>query len=189
MGAYPTVGATAERYVVPTWMELVFGNEFKSGKAWSMFFGRIALGFLFLWSGIGKIQTILAGKSATTGFLSGSSVAAGPLAPFFNSLAGNVVAEYLVVGGEFLIGISLIFGILTRVGAISGALQMLLFTVAMWPIADTAGANPIVDYRVLYGLMFVMFFFLRPGQFLGFDGIFSRTKLLKIFPKLKWILG
>jgi len=159
---------------MPTWSRLVFGNELKSGKAWSIFSGRLAVAFLFLWSGIGKVQTLLAGKSATSGFLSGASVAGSPFAAFFNSLAGNPVAEYLVVGGELAIGISLLFGVFTRIGSVSGGLMMVLFTVAMWPIADTAGANPLVDYRVIYGVMFAMLFFLRSGRFLGVDGIMQR---------------
>jgi len=188
MGAYPTIGATKPRYLMPTWSRLVFGNELKSGKAWSIFSGRLAVAFLFLWSGIGKVQTLLAGKSATSGFLSGASVAGSPFAAFFNSLAGNPVAEYLVVAGEFAIGMSLVFGVFTRIGSVSGGLMMLLFTVAMWPIADTAGANPLVDYRVIYGVMFAMFFFLRPGLFLGVDGIVQRLGFVERRPRLHRVL-
>lgn len=183
MSAYPT------GHVRRTWYEWVFGAELKSGKNWSMLVGRLALGFLFLWGGYQKILTEMSGKMATAGFLSGSSVAGSPFAGFFNSLAGNWAVEYLVVYGELLIGISLIFGLATRIGAISGALQMLLFTIAMWPIADTAGANPIVDYRVIYGLLFVMFFSLTPGRFLGVDGLLEKTKLVKDHPRLQWFLG
>ena len=153
-----------------------------------MLFGRLALGFLFLWGGISKVQVTLAGGLATKGFLSGASVAGSPFAGFFNGLSGNMAVEWLVVGGELAIGISLVFGFLTRIGNVSGALMMLLFTIAMWPIADTAGANPLVDYRVLYGLMFGMFFFLRPGRFLGVDGIVSRT-FGKNYPVINRVLG
>ena len=172
-----------------TWYEWAFGNDLKSGKNWSMFFGRIALGFLFLWGGYQKILTQWSGKSATAGFLSGPSVAGSPIAGVFNAMSGNVVVESLVVYGELLIGIALLFGIATRIGAIAGAFMMLLFTIALWPIADTAGANPIVDYRVIYGLMFVMFFFLTPGRFLGVDGFLEKTKIVRKHPKLNWLLG
>ena len=188
MGAYPTVVSREKLFDRSVWSELVFGNEVKSGRAWSMFFGRIALGFLFLWGGISKVQVTLAGGLATKGFLSGASVAGSPFAGFFNGLSGNMAVEWLVVGGELAIGISIVFGFLTRIGNVSGALMMLLFTIAMWPIADTAGANPLVDYRVLYGLMFGMFFFLRPGRFLGVDGIVSRT-FGKNYPVINRVLG
>ena len=169
--------------------EVILGAEWKQGKTWSVFIGRIALGFLFLWSASQKVLTELGGKMATSGFLSGPSVASGPLAGFFNSLSGNLAVEYLVVYGELLVGVALLFGIFTRVGVIGGALLMLLFTVAMWPIADTAGANPLVDFRVIYGALLMMFFFLRPGLFLGVDGPIENTSFVEKHPRLRLLLG
>ncbi len=183
MGAYPA------ETVRKRWLENVFGKELKSGKAWSLFVGRLALGFLFLWSAYGKILTEMSGKMATSGFLSGTSVASGPFAGFFNSISGNWVVEYLVVYGELLIAISILFGIFTRVGSVAGMLMMLLFTIAMWPIADTAGANPIVDIRVIYGVMLLGFFFLRPGRFLGGDAILHNSEFVNNRPTLKKILS
>lgn len=181
MTAYPTT--TVQR----SWHEHVFGTELKSGKAWSMLFGRFALGFLFVWSAYQKILTEMGGKLATGDFLTRS--VSGPLAGFFNGLAGNLAVEYLLVYGELLIGISLIFGIFTRVGSVSGMLMMLLFTIALWPIANTAIENPIVDARVIYGVMMLGFFFARPGRFLGGDGIVRSLNFVKNRPTLKKIVS
>ncbi len=183
MEAFPTVHA--RRRI----SEFLLGNEWKQGKTWSIFAGRLALGFLFLWSASQKVLTELGGKMATAGFLSGPSVAGSPFAGFFNSLSGNWAIEYLVVYGELLIGIALVFGLFTRVGAVSGAAMMLLFTIAMWPIADKAGDNPVVDIRVIYGLMFVMFYFLRPGRFLGVDGFLENTGFVRRHARLALLLG
>ena len=177
MGAYPT------ETVGKTLFQNVFGVEWRSGKTWSIFFARIGLGFYFLWSAYFKIQTELAGGMATKGFLANS--ASGPLQGFFNSLSGNWGVEVLVVYGELLIGISLLLGVLVRVGAISGALQMLLFTVALWPIADTPTANPLVDNRVILALMLVLMYFLSAGRFLGLDGIIQGTKFVNRPPRLQ----
>ena len=181
MGGYPTVTKRQTIY------ESLVGTQFRSGRAWALLFGRLSLGWLFLWSAYFKVQTELAGGMATKGFLANS--ASGPLQGMFNALSGNWAIEILVVYGELLIGISLVFGILTRLGAISGALQMLLFTVALWPIADTENANPLVDFRVIYGMIFLMFFFVSPSRFLGIDGILARTKFVGKHPKLKYVLG
>lgn len=181
MGANPTDIAHKR------WVDYVFGTELKSGKAWSLFFGRLALGFLFLWSAYGKIQTEMSGKLATEGFLTKS--VSGPLAGFFNSLAGNLAVEYLLVYGEFLIGVALLFGIFTRVAFVSGMLMMLLFTIALWPIADTPTANPLVDFRVIYAVLFLGFFFLRPGRFLGGDGILQKSTFVNRRPSLKALLA
>ena len=182
MEAFPTVHAH-ER-----WYRHAFRGEWKKGRTWSILFGRLALGSFFLWSGYQKTLVWASGKTATAAFLSGPAVANGPFAGFFTDLAGNWAVEYLVVFGEILVGIALIFGIFTMVGAAAGAIQMLLFTLAMWPIADKSGDNPIVDVRVLYGLMFVMFFFLTPGRFLGVDGIIQSLKFVKAHPRLKRVL-
>src|SRR3972149_11796341 len=99
MGAYPTVVAREDLHERGVWSELVFGNELKSGRAWSMLFGRLALGFLFLWGGISKVQVTLAGGMATKGFLSGASVAGGPVAGVFNGPPGDMAVEWLAAGG------------------------------------------------------------------------------------------
>ncbi len=176
------MGATQTVTAPKRWMNYVFGTDLKSGKAWSIFFGRLALGFLFLWSAVGKINTELSGKLATEGFLKGS--VSGPLAGIFNAMSGNLAVEYLLVYGELLIGLTLIFGLLTRVASVSGMLMMLLMTLALWPIADTPTANPLVDYRVIYAVMFLGFFFLRPGRFLGGDGYLLKSRFLQKRPTL-----
>ncbi len=177
------MGATQTETAHKRWIDYVFGTELRSGKAWSIFFGRLALGFLFLWSAVGKIQKELSGGLATQDFLSKS--VSGPLAGIFNAMSGNLAVEYLLVYGEFLIGFALIFGIFTRVASVSGMLMMLLFTVALWPIADTPTANPLVDFRVIYAVMFLGFFFLRPGRFIGGDGIVQKLSFVNRRPTLK----
>ncbi len=183
MEAFPTV--RARRRI----SEFLLGNEWKQGKTWSILAGRLALGFLFLWSGWQKVLTELSGKMATAGFLSGPSVAGSPFAGFFNSLSGNWAVEYLVVYGELAVGIALFFGVFTRLGAASGMLMMLFFTVAMWPIADKAGDNPLVDIRVIYGVMLLMFWFLQPGRFLGVDRFLENTGFVRRHARLALLLG
>jgi len=171
------------------WFEYVFGTEWKRGSTWSIFVARLALGFVFLWGGYQKLLTEWSGGMATKGFLSGASVAGGPFADFFNSLAGNWTVEYLVVGGEFAVGLALLFGTLSRLGSIAGFLQMTLFTIAMWPIQDTPTANPIFDTRTFYMVVFALLFFLRPGMFLGGDAILHSRKSVQTRPRLKKLLG
>ncbi len=183
--------ATVEGYgtavVRKKWYETFFGTGLKDGKNWGMFLGRIALGFTFLWSSSQKVLTELSGGMATRDFLLRSS--SGPFVDFFRSLSGNWTVEYLVVGGEVAIGLALLFGTLSRLGAIAGFLQMTLFTVALWPIQDTPTANPIFDTRTFYMALFVMFFFLRPGIFLGGDSIIHNLTFIQNRPRLKKIMN
>jgi len=181
--AYPTVR------VDRNWLEAILGSEWKAGKTWAVFFGRLALGFVFLWGGVQKLITEASGKMATAGFLTGPSVAKGPFADAFNGMAGNWTVEYLVVYGELLIGIALILGVLVRFASLSGITMMTLFTVAMWPIAEKPTENPIIDVRTFYLLIFVMMVFLAPGRFLGIDRWLESTKFVQKHKKLTWLLG
>jgi len=171
------------------WLQVILGSEWKAGKTWAIFVGRLALGFVFLWGGIQKIITEMSGKMATAGFLSGPSVASSPFAGFFNGVAGNWTVEYLVVYGELLIGIALLLGVFVRFASLSGIAMMTLFTIAMWPIADTPTSNPVVDVRTFYLVVFAMVFFLAPGRFLGIDRWLEGTKFVQRHERLTWLLG
>ncbi len=169
-----------------TWMQTLFGGDLKSGKAWSLFTTRMVLGFVFLWAGYEKIVTEFGGKYATSGFLSHVS---GPFAFLFTGMSGNPLVEYLLVYGEFAIGISLMLGVFTRVGGISGALMTALLYMSTLP-AMTAGftgsyldflmsKNALVSYYVIYVAVFVAFVFLVPGRFLGLDGVFRNSSFIQ----------
>lgn len=185
MGANPT-----ER-VKRSWKDILFGGDLRSGKAWTLFATRIALGFVFLWAGYEKIEKEIGGSYATSGFLKGVS---GPFAFMFNGMSGNPAIEYLLVYGEFLIGISLILGVLTRVGGISGALMTALLYMSTLPAqaATFQGSyfdflmskNALVSYYVVYVLIFAAFVFLVPGRFLGLDGIIQKSKFVQSRPAL-----
>lgn len=165
-------------------LEGLFGKDYKglkSGTSWGTLLGRIFLGSIFISGGMTKLATEATGKMATQGFLLGVKNTV-PLAGFFHSLAGNWTIEYLVVFGELLIGISLAAGLFTRIGCISGIMQMGLFALAIWP------SQPLLDVRFFYGALFFMFFFLTPGRFLGVDGVVERF-LPKKLSKMKWVLG
>ncbi len=188
------MGAFANDSEHKTLTKTLFGKDLKSGKAWSIFALRLALGFMFLYGGYEKIETELSGGLATKGFL---SHVAGPFAGVFTSMSGNLAVEYLLVYGELLIGISLIFGIVTRVGGVSGALLSALLYLSTLP-AMTAGfagsyfdflltKNALVSQYVIYILLFVAFVFLVPGRFLGVDGFLQNMSFVERRPILRKI--
>ena len=94
------MGAFANESEHKTLTKTLFGKDLKSGKAWSIFALRLALGFMFLYGGYEKIETELSGGLATKGFL---SHVAGPFAGIFTSMSGNLAVEYLLVYGELII--------------------------------------------------------------------------------------
>jgi thiosulfate dehydrogenase [quinone] large subunit len=188
------MGAYANESERKTLTRSLFGKNLKSGTAWSIFALRLALGFMFLYGGYEKIETELGGGLSTKGFL---SHVAGPFAFMFTGMSGNLAVEYLLVYGELLIGISLIIGIATRVGGVSGAVLSLLLYMSTLP-AMTAGfagsyfdfllsKNALVSSYIIYILLFVAFVFLVPGRFLGVDGILQNSSFVERRPILSRI--
>jgi thiosulfate dehydrogenase [quinone] large subunit len=185
------MGAFANQNEHKTLKESLFGSNLKSGRAWSLFALRLALGFMFLYGGYEKIETEMGGKLATSGFL---AHVAGPFAFLFTGMAGNPAVEALLVYGELLIGISLMLGIVTRVGGVSGAMVSLLLYLSTLP-AMTAGfagsyfdfllsKNALISSYVIYILLFVAFVFLVPGRFFGADGIIQNAGFVQRRPIL-----
>jgi len=74
------------------------------------------------------------------------------------------IVNPLVVYGEIGIGISLILGLLTRFGAIMGALMMALFFVAGW-----AFTNGIVEEHLTYMVVLLAIAGLGAGKYYGLD--------------------
>jgi thiosulfate dehydrogenase [quinone] large subunit len=91
---------------------------------------RIGMGWLFLWPFLDKLFGLgfttapedawIAGGSPTFGYLKFAT--SGPLAPIFQSLAGNPVVDWLFMLGLLLIGLALISGIGVSIAAYAGAL-------------------------------------------------------------------
>jgi thiosulfate dehydrogenase (quinone) large subunit len=190
------MGAFATESQSRTLKEILFGKDLKSGKAWAVFATRIALGFVFLWAGYEKIASEWgSGAMVTKGFLSHVS---GPFAFLFTGMSGNPAVDVLLVYGELAIGISLVFGIFTRVGGVSGALMTLLLYLSTLP-AMTAGftgsyfdflmsKNALVSYYIIYIFVFVAFVFLVPGRFLGLDGLLHNLGFVQRRPTVSRIL-
>lgn len=178
MGAFPT--KTTERTRFAFWTK----EELRSAKSWLTFGLRLSLGWIFLFAGIDKLLSELAtGKSATSGYLQFAT--AGPLAGFFQALAGNPVVDALVVWGMVLVGAALVLGAFTRVAAVSGVVMMLLIYASVWPPAH----NPFMDEHVIYALALGLLAFVGAGRFLGVDRFLEKLRIVQRFPRLKALLG
>ncbi len=145
---------------------------------------RVLLGWVFLWAGAEKLYAYLTtGKLATPGYLQFAT--RGPLAGFFQGLAGNMVVEVLIVGGLILIGLALILGVLVRVAAVSGIVMMLLMYVSAFPPEH----NPLVDDHIVYAALLGLLAVLGAGRFLGVDQWIEKRRFVEARPRLKLLLG
>ncbi len=144
---------------------------------------RLTMGWIFVWAGFDKL---IRGFSAE-GFLVNATK--GPLAGTFQNITGNATAltavEQLVIWGEILIGVALIFGVLTRFAAFWGAAMMLLFYAAQLPPEH----NPFMEYYLIYVLVLGALGALGAGRIMGLDAIIGRHPLLRRIPGAAFLLG
>jgi thiosulfate dehydrogenase [quinone] large subunit len=145
--------------------------------------GRLVMGFFLIWSGFDKLIT----DFSAGGFLANASK--GPLKDIFVDMGTSQTAldviDPLVIWGQILIGFSLILGLFTRVGAFFGALQMLMFYLAvLWP-----EHNPFIDDHFIYIGIFALLGALGAGRIVGIDSYLEQTETVKKMPALKYLLG
>ena len=150
---------------------------------------RISLGFILLWAFFDKLlglgmntaleKSWLAGTSPTLGFL--KLATKGPLAGFYQNLAGNVVVDWLFMMGLLLIGLALILGVGMKIATYSGSLLMFL----MWSASFPPKTNPLIDQHIIYILVLLGLNATKAGEHLGFGKWWSNTGIVKKFPILE----
>jgi len=132
---------------------------------------RIGMGWLFLWPFLDKLFGLgfttspedawIAGGSPTFGYL--KFVTSGPLAPLFQSLAGNPVVDWLFMLGLLFIGLALVLGIGANIAGYSGAVMVLL----MWLSRLPPEHNPFLDEHIVYMIILIGLATAKSGQWFG----------------------
>ena len=164
-----------------------YGQVRKESYIWGAL--RIAMGWIFLWSFLDKLfgfgfstspdKAWVAGGSPTFGFLNfGTS---GPLAEFYQAMAGNATADSLYMLGMLVIGLSLVLGIGVRVGAAIGVVMMgLIYTAGFLPPEN----NPFMDQHIIFALVLLGMALTRMDSRLGFGNLWASSSLVRRFPIL-----
>ena len=172
--------------------------EAKSAYIWAV--ARISLGFTFLWAfmdklfGLGfatchdaKTNTVevlcqkawLEGGSPTMGFLKFGTK--GPLADFYQGLAGNTFIDVLFMAGLLLIGVALIAGIGMRLAAFSGGLLLIMmWSAALWP-----ENNPFMDEHIIYAVVLFGLLSVNKNQVWGLRDWWVKQPIVKRLPILE----
>ncbi len=121
---------------------------------------RVVIGVQLLMAGIAKMGDWSAAK-----YLEGAT---GPLASWFQSLAGNPAVDWLNVWGLTLIGAALIVGLMVRPAAFFGAIMMTLYY-----LSDLEGntAHGFIDQHIILAVIMVLFMAGGVGHTLGVDGL------------------
>ena len=129
-------------------------------KEFLVVFLRVSLGAIFLWAFFDKVfglgfattpeKSWLMGVSPTSGFLQFGSK--GLFAPYFHSLSGNVLIDWLFMLGLLGVGAAFLFGIGMKIASYAGSLMMVLIYLSLFPPAN----NPLIDEHVIYILLLLL---------------------------------
>lgn len=151
---------------------------------------RLLLGWTFLWAFLDKVWGLgfattaegawLSGGSPTFGFLTFATK--GPLAGFYQNLAGNAVVDWLFMLGLLAIGLPLLLGIGVRLAAFTGIVMYALMYSAGFILPEH---NPFVDEHVVNAVIMVGLILSGAGRFLGFGNIWAKTRLVRKYPVLE----
>ncbi len=151
---------------------------------------RFALGWMLIWAFLDKTfglgfatapeNSWLAGGSPTTGFLTHATK--GPLAEFYQTMAGNPLVDWIFMLGLLLIGLCFILGVGLKIAGYSAAV---LFFSMYTAIALPPENNPLLDEHILYVIISLGFAHANAGDTWGLGKWWGKTKLVKKWPVLK----
>src|SRR4051812_16469768 len=150
---------------------------------------RLSLGWTFLWAFLDKAFALghetgvdaqtgavdyfgpaawIHGGSPTAGFLGFATK--GPLADFYQGLAGNAVVDWAFMLALLGIGLALTLGIGMRIAAVSGAALLVMMWSAVLPPAN----NLFMDDHLVYALVLVLLALVGAGKTFGLGRMWER---------------
>ena len=172
-------------------------NYSETWLAYSMLGLRVVMAWVFLQAGLeklleGGIGDPLAWSSA--GFLQNAIADANPLQGLFLWF-GNFasIVDPLVIFGQILIGLALLFGAFFRFAALMGAIQMSMFWTAAWQGGLLQGFPVDHGYFVDSSLVYMLLLFglgaWGAGRILGVDAVLEESAIVESNPWLRYVLG
>jgi thiosulfate dehydrogenase [quinone] large subunit len=150
---------------------------------------RILLGFTFLWAfldknfawGFSTTKAWMFGTgegNPTAGFLKFGVNPNGPFQSFYTNLAPsspNGIVNWLFMGALLGAGLTLVLGVVMRIGSIGSALLLLSMFLAVAPwakYADKGGStvasnNPLLDEHIIYAATLMVLMLVCAGRYWG----------------------
>ena len=153
-----------------------FSIDTPSRRSLILFF-RVAVGWTFLYAGI--TQLFVEPHWTAVGFLEHTKTFHALYAPLAQSSLMPLI-DFLVKWGHFLIGLSLVSGLMVRVSGVFGILLMLVYYTAHldFPYVESP-LNVIIDYHLIDAAVIVSLMALRGGHVFGLDGWIERSSLIQ----------
>ncbi|MFB6232710.1 MAG: DoxX family protein [Haloarculaceae archaeon] len=160
-------------------------NDLGTGAGYTLLLVRLVTGYWFLHSGWTKFAFVAGEPFSAAGYLANAQ---SPIAWLFGIVAETPwlleFTNFMIPIGEFLIGLGLIVGALTRLAAFFGVVLMTLFY-----LGNASWAHGYVNGDLLGLLMFVIIGVLAAGRIAGVDAILEETDIVDQRPWLRYLLG
>ena len=143
---------------------------------------RLAMGWTFLYAACHQLADP---AWSVVGFL-GNTKTFHDILVIFAAPALAPYTTFLVEYGHLLIGLSLIFGLLTRISASFGFLLMIVYWMAHmdFPYVETK-LNFLLDYHLVYAGVLSYLILKHAGHVFGLDGLLRRQAFFSNHPGLK----
>ncbi|KAB1197016.1 MULTISPECIES: DoxX family protein [Haloferax] len=146
---------------------------------------RIITGYWFLHAGWGKLTAAEPFNAA--GYLvnaTGGSPIHGFLVWVGQTPWMLEITNFMIPAGEFLIGLGILVGALTRLAAFFGGFLMVFFY-----LGNADWGHGFVNADLFGFMMFVIVGTLAAGRIYGLDTIIEKMEFVKQRPALKYLLG
>ena len=156
---------------------------------------RLIMAYVFLSAGIDKLLEDGWSAEAYLDPATPFGVSEGnPLSGVFAELSATAgMVDPLVIWGQILIGLALLFGVLVRFAVFWGAIQMLLFWAAAWEGGLLEGLpvehGYLFDSSFVYALLLFGLGAVGAGRILGLDARLEDTDLVRENPWLRYLMG
>lgn len=156
-------------------------------SAWAVVGLRIVMGLVLLTAGYGK----LTGGFSAEGYLANvtpASPASGIYAAMASDPALLAAVDVIVPTTQVLMGLALVAGAAVRLAAFGATLQMTLFYLGSWPIAEE-GLLGAVNNQFVYAAVFLALGAFAAGRILGVDRHVESLGIVRRYPALGYLLG
>jgi len=140
---------------------------------------RVLMGWTFLYA---ASHQLFDPKFSASGFLEHTKTFH-DFFVLFAAPAVRPVTDFLVEWGHFLIGLSLLSGLLVRVSGVFGIFLLITYYFAHmdFPYIESK-LNFIVDYHLVYAGVIAYLMARQAGHVLGLDGVVAKTSFVKTHP-------
>jgi len=153
--------------------------------SYTMLLVRLVVGYWFLHAGWTKFAFVAGEPFSAAGYLANAE---SPIAWLFAIVAETPwlleFTNFMIPLGEFLIGLGIILGALTRLAAFFGGFLMVLFY-----LGNADWAHGYVNGDLMGLLLFAIVGVFATGRILGVDTLLEDTEFVQQHPKLRYLLG